>query len=195
MGDPNRLQQVVWNLLSNAVKFTPKGGRVQTRLTQAHAHVEIEVSDTGQGIPLEFLPHVFERFRQADASTTRRHTGLGLGLAIVRHLVELHGGSVIVLSGGEGRGASFTVSLPALEPEESRRARTRSASADPLELGDPASPRPQTCRRAGVGGRRRTRKAGNWSAGCWKNARRRSSPPPRRPKRWRSCAAVAPPCC
>ncbi len=118
MGDPNRLQQIAWNLLSNAVKFTPRGGRVEAQLTQSDGHVQIEVSDTGQGIPLEFLPHVFERFRQADASTTRRHTGLGLGLAIVRHLVELHGGSVIVVSGGEGQGASFTVSLPALAPEE-----------------------------------------------------------------------------
>jgi PAS domain S-box-containing protein len=142
MGDPNRLQQVVWNLLANAVKFTPKGGRVQTRLTQSHAHVEIEVSDTGQGIPLEFLPHVFERFRQADASTTRRHTGLGLGLAIVRHLVELHGGSVIVLSAGEGRGASFTVSLPALEPEESAETHPLLHSA-PLEPGDPDCSRPR----------------------------------------------------
>ncbi|HEX4144569.1 MAG TPA: PAS domain S-box protein [Pirellulales bacterium] len=142
MGDPNRLQQVVWNLLANAVKFTPRGGRVQTRLTQCHAHVEIEVSDTGQGIPLEFLPHVFERFRQADASTTRRHTGLGLGLAIVRHLVELHGGSVIVLSAGEGRGASFTVSLPALEPEEIDEGR-RDPLAAPLESDDPDCVRPR----------------------------------------------------
>ncbi|HEY1784428.1 MAG TPA: PAS domain S-box protein [Pirellulales bacterium] len=141
MGDPNRLQQVVWNLLANAVKFTPKGGRVQTRLTQSQAHVEIEVSDTGQGISLEFLPHVFERFRQADASTTRRHTGLGLGLAIVRHLVELHGGSVIVLSAGEGRGASFTVSLPALEPEEIAETRPLLLSS-PSEPGDPGCSRP-----------------------------------------------------
>jgi len=142
MGDPNRLQQVVWNLLANAVKFTPKGGRVQARLTQSHAHVEIEVSDTGQGIPLEFLPHVFERFRQADASTTRRHTGLGLGLAIVRHLVELHGGSVIVLSAGEGRGSSFTVSLPALEPEETAEIHPLLLSGSP-ERGEPVCPRPR----------------------------------------------------
>ena len=113
IGDPSRLQQIVWNLLSNAVKFTPKGGSVHTRLTRAEGHLAIEVSDTGQGISPQFLPHVFERFRQADASTTRRHTGLGLGLAIVRHLVELHGGSVVVFSPGEGKGASFTVSLPA----------------------------------------------------------------------------------
>src|SRR5690606_22779417 len=93
-GDPNRLQQVVWNLLSNAVKFTPKGGRVQVRLERVNSHVEIIVSDTGSGIKPEFLPHVFERFRQADAGTTRKTGGLGLGLSIVRHIVELHGGSV-----------------------------------------------------------------------------------------------------
>ena len=156
MGDPNRLQQVVWNLLANAVKFTPKGGRVQTRLTQSHSHVEIEISDTGQGIALDFLPHVFERFRQADASTTRRHTGLGLGLAIVRHLVELHGGSVIVLSAGEGRGASFTVSLPALEPGRNRRG---APAPRPCPVGARRSGllTTRTCRRAGVGCRRRTR--------------------------------------
>ncbi len=142
MGDPNRLQQIVWNLLSNAVKFTPKGGRVQTHLNQAHGHIEIEINDTGQGIPLEFLPHVFERFRQADASTTRRHTGLGLGLAIVKHLVELHGGSVIVLSGGEGRGASFTVSLPILEPEETADTHPTQHSTE-SEMSELISSRPQ----------------------------------------------------
>src|SRR5215207_88943 len=112
-GDPARLQQVVWNLLSNAVKFTPGGGTVEARVRRAGSQVEVLVSDTGQGIPPEFLPHVFERFRQADMGTTRRHGGLGLGLAIVRHLVELHGGSVAAESAGEGRGATFTVRLPA----------------------------------------------------------------------------------
>ncbi len=111
-GDPSRLQQVVWNLLANAVKFTPRGGRVQIALGQVNSHVEITVSDTGQGINPEFLPHVFERFRQADASTTRRHSGLGLGLAIVRHLVESHGGTVAVASPGESQGTTFSVTLP-----------------------------------------------------------------------------------
>jgi PAS domain S-box-containing protein len=112
MGDPARLQQVVWNLLTNAVKFTPRGGRVRLSLERVNSRVEIAVSDTGAGIPQEFLPHVFERFRQADQKTNRQHGGLGLGLAIVRHLVELHGGNVRAESAGEGSGATFTVSLP-----------------------------------------------------------------------------------
>jgi signal transduction histidine kinase len=111
-GDASRLQQVVWNLLSNAIKFTPKGGRVQVRLERVNSHVEMTVSDSGQGIDAEFLPQVFERFRQADTSTTRRHGGLGLGLAITRHLVELHGGTITAESRGEGQGATFTVRLP-----------------------------------------------------------------------------------
>jgi signal transduction histidine kinase/ActR/RegA family two-component response regulator len=111
-GDPDRLQQVVWNLLSNAVKFTPKGGRVQVHLQRINSHVEIVVSDTGQGIAPDLLPVIFERFRQADSSSTRAHTGLGLGLALVRHLVELHGGGVEAQSAGEGRGATFVVKLP-----------------------------------------------------------------------------------
>jgi PAS domain S-box-containing protein len=112
MGDPARLQQVVWNLLTNAVKFTPRGGRVQLSLWRVNSRVELAVSDTGAGISPEFLPHVFERFRQADQRTTRQHGGLGLGLAIVRHLVELHGGNVRADSAGEGTGATFTVTLP-----------------------------------------------------------------------------------
>ncbi len=111
-GDPARLQQVVWNLLSNAVKFTPKGGKVELRLERVSSHAEIVVADTGMGIPPDLLPHVFERFRQSDASTTRRHGGLGLGLAIVRHLVELHGGTVRVASPGDGQGSTFFVLLP-----------------------------------------------------------------------------------
>src|SRR5581483_11199343 len=111
-GDPARLQQVVWNLLSNAIKFTPRGGRVQATLERVNSHVEIAVSDTGQGISSEFLPHLFERFQQADTGTTRMHGGLGLGLAIVRHIVELHGGTVVAESPGEGAGATFTVKLP-----------------------------------------------------------------------------------
>jgi PAS domain S-box-containing protein len=111
-GDPVRLQQVVWNLLSNAVKFTRRGGKVQVRMERVNSHVEIAVSDTGAGISPEFLPHVFDRFRQADMGTTRRYGGMGLGLAIVRHLVELHGGSVRAESAGEGQGSTFTVLLP-----------------------------------------------------------------------------------
>jgi PAS domain S-box-containing protein len=113
-GDPDRLQQVIWNLLSNAVKFTHKGGRVQVRLERINSHVELTVSDTGQGIETEFLPFVFDRFRQADMTKRRAHGGLGLGLAIARHLVELHGGAVSAASGGPGRGATFTVTLPLL---------------------------------------------------------------------------------
>ncbi len=113
-GDPDRLQQVVWNLVSNAIKFTPKGGRVQVRLECVNSHVEITVSDTGAGISPEFLPHVFDRFRQANQKTTRTHGGLGLGLAIVHQLVELHGGTVHVESSGEDHGATFTVMLPLL---------------------------------------------------------------------------------
>lgn len=111
-GDPARLQQIVWNLLANAIKFTPKGGRVQIRLERINSHIEIAVSDTGIGIKPEFLPHVFERFRQEDQKTTRQHGGLGLGLAIVRHLVELHGGTVEAESAGEGQGSTFIVKLP-----------------------------------------------------------------------------------
>jgi hypothetical protein len=111
-GDADRLQQIVWNLLTNAVKFTPKGGRIQVKLQRIDSHVEIVVSDSGIGISKEFLPHVFDRFRQADASTTRIHGGLGLGLSIVHQLVDLHGGTVSVQSEGEGTGATFTISLP-----------------------------------------------------------------------------------
>ncbi len=111
-GDPGRLQQAVWNLLSNAVKFTPRGGHVRVGLHRAESRVEISVADTGVGIRPEFLAHVFERFRQADASTTRRYGGLGLGLAIAKHLVELHGGTVQAESAGEGHGATFSIRLP-----------------------------------------------------------------------------------
>ncbi len=118
-GDAVRLQQVVWNLLSNAVKFTPRGGRIEVRLERAGSFAELIVRDDGQGISPDFLPHVFERFRQADSSSTRAHGGLGLGLAIVRHLVELHGGEVLAHSDGPGRGATFRVCLPLL-PEGRR---------------------------------------------------------------------------
>jgi len=111
-GDIGRLQQVIVNLLANAVKFTPDGGHIRVALSRVDRWAEVRVSDTGIGIPPGVLPHVFERFRQADAAATRRHGGLGLGLAIVRHLVELHGGEVRVESAGEGQGATFVVRLP-----------------------------------------------------------------------------------
>ncbi len=111
-GDPDRIQQIIWNLLSNAIKFTPKGGRVEVRLERIHSHIEIAISDTGPGIASEFLLHIFERFRQSDSSSTRRHGGLGLGLSIVRQLVELHGGTVAAESPGEGAGSTFKVILP-----------------------------------------------------------------------------------
>jgi PAS domain S-box-containing protein len=111
-GDPHRLQQVVWNLLSNAIKFTPRDGKVQVVLERVDSHVAIVVADNGTGIKPDILPHIFERFRQGDASTTRSHAGLGLGLSIVKSLVELHGGAVRAHSDGEGRGATFTVELP-----------------------------------------------------------------------------------
>jgi PAS domain S-box-containing protein len=124
-GDPERVQQVLWNLTSNAVKFTERGGRVQVRLERVNSHVELVVSDTGIGIAPEFLPHVFERFRQADAGMTREHGGLGLGLAITRHLVEMHGGTIEVSSGGRGMGSTFTVRLPLMILQMEREADTR----------------------------------------------------------------------
>jgi PAS domain S-box-containing protein len=135
-GDPDRLQQVVWNLLANAVKFTPKKGRVQIRLERVNSHVEIVVSDTGAGIRADFLPYVFERFRQGDAGTTRKTGGLGLGLAIVRHIVEMHGGTVHAASAGEGAGSTFRVRLPLMivHPErlDVRREHPRTERLEPL---------------------------------------------------------------
>ena len=120
--DPNRLQQVLWNLLSNAIKFTPKGGRVQVILERVNSQVEISVADNGIGISPELLPFVFERFRQADATMSRRFGGLGIGLSLVKHLVELHGGSVRVRSPEEGQGTTFSVALPTahVDTEEKR---------------------------------------------------------------------------
>lgn len=117
-GDQERIQQIIWNLLSNALKFTPKDGHVELRLRKVDSNLEISVSDNGEGISPDFVPFVFERFLQADASKTRRHGGLGLGLAIVRHLTELHGGTVEVYSEGVGKGSLFKVSLPLIEREE-----------------------------------------------------------------------------
>ena len=127
LGDSDRLQQVIWNLLSNAIKFTPRGGEVGVRVRGEGPNAVLQVSDSGAGIRADFLPYVFDRFRQADGTLTRTHGGLGLGLSIVRHLVELHGGTVEVGSEGEGRGATFTVRLPlrtgaAAEPAEERPA-------------------------------------------------------------------------
>ena len=112
MGDPTRLQQIIWNLVMNAVKFTPENGRVTVHLQRIDSHVELRVSDTGEGIDPGILPHIFERFRQADSGSTRQHGGLGIGLALVRHLVEMHGGTVSAHSAGLGQGATFTVTLP-----------------------------------------------------------------------------------
>ena len=142
-GDPHRLQQVVWNLLSNAIKFTPKRGRVQVVLRHAESHVEISVSDTGKGIKADFLPHVFERFRQEDASSTRAYGGLGLGLSIVKHLVELHGGYIFAKSDGDGLGSTFTMELPlatvdrvtaSAGPEQDRSQRRSRDECEPVSL-------------------------------------------------------------
>jgi PAS domain S-box-containing protein len=141
-GDPDRLRQITWNLLSNAVKFTPKHGRIQVRLERVNSSVEIVVSDTGIGIAPDFLPHVFERFRQADSRTNRQYAGLGLGLAIVRNLVELHGGTVYATSGGEGQGATFRVRLPLRimhpewGPEEKRAPRRHEMTPSPAQSID-----------------------------------------------------------
>jgi PAS domain S-box-containing protein len=133
-GDPNRLQQILWNLLSNAVKFTPSGGHIQVILERVDSHVEVVVEDTGIGIAPEFLPYVFERFRQADSATTRRHGGLGLGLSIVKTLVELHGGSVRVKSAGENQGTSFIFALPVSTVTDRDVERQRlPVLADPLQ--------------------------------------------------------------
>jgi PAS domain S-box-containing protein len=131
-GDPGRLQQVIWNLLSNAIKFTPRDGAVKVALARRGANLEISVSDTGIGIGPEFITHVFERFRQADASTTRQHGGLGLGLSIVKHLVEQHGGTVRAESRGEGLGARFTIELPLAKAQPAPARAGRIAQLSPM---------------------------------------------------------------
>ncbi len=133
-GDPHRLQQVLWNLLTNAVKFTPKGGRIHVVMERVNSHVEIAVEDTGIGISPEFLPHVFDRFRQANAGTTREYGGLGLGLSIVKNLVELHGGSVRVKSPGENQGSTFIISLPVshVQRDDALHSSHSAAASDPL---------------------------------------------------------------
>jgi PAS domain S-box-containing protein len=143
-GDPARLQQVIWNLINNAIKFTPKGGTIQVALERVNSHMEIVVSDSGEGIKPDFLPLVFDRFRQADASTTRRHGGLGIGLSIVKQLVELHGGTVRAKSGGSGQGSTFIVALPLsvaiVDESEAVRAHPKAAvptsdTCDDIDLG------------------------------------------------------------
>ena len=138
-GDADRLQQVVWNILSNAAKFTPQGGKVEISVNQSSTHVHIQVKDTGPGIEAAFLPYVFERFRQADGSTTRMHGGLGLGLAIVRHLVELHGGTIAVDNREEGCGAVFTIRLPLPSGELRPEALAAAESAAKENQSEPAS--------------------------------------------------------
>lgn len=139
LGDVNRLQQIIWNLVSNAIKFTPHGGRVDVQLVQLDYHVQIRVRDTGEGIAADFLPYVFERFRQADSSSTRSHGGLGLGLAIVRHLVELHGGTVCAESPGIGQGATFIVNLP-LKPALKPNTPEQLSPTEPNEVAENCLP-------------------------------------------------------
>lgn len=134
-GDPDRLQQVIWNLLSNAIKFTPHGGRVEVSLVEQDTYIEFGVSDNGQGISTDFLPHIFEQFRQADSSSSRKQGGLGLGLAIVRNLVELHGGTISATSQGIGKGATFTVRLPFQSESEGNTPDTTSNAESQPESG------------------------------------------------------------
>jgi CheY-like chemotaxis protein len=136
-GDPSRLQQCVWNLLANAIKFTPKGGRVQVTLQRVNSHLEACVADDGEGIKPDLLPYIFERFRQGDASTTRKHGGLGLGLSIVKHLIELHGGQVRAKSPGPGQGSTFCIELPLMVV---RRAEDEEASRTHPRTPSPAAP-------------------------------------------------------
>ncbi|HJQ23020.1 MAG TPA: PAS domain S-box protein [Blastocatellia bacterium] len=139
-GDASRLQQVVWNLLANAVKFTPKGGHIEVRLERVDSHVEIIVTDSGEGISPDLLPFIFDRFRQGDSTSTRLHGGLGLGLAIVRHLVELHGGTVTAESGGTGQGATFRVKMPLLALRAGRYEREPVTPDTPAALPTPEAP-------------------------------------------------------
>ncbi len=134
LADPARLQQIIANLLSNAIKYTTRGGKVQIIARRINSHIEVAVSDTGIGIAAEFLPHIFTRFRQQNSSATRTHGGLGLGLSIVKHLVELHGGTIHAESAGEGQGATLTVHLPVVA--------VRSGSSEKQELAQQAGPLP-----------------------------------------------------
>lgn len=134
IGDSSRLQQVVWNLLVNAIKFTPSGGHIEVKVSRSGRNLKIRVRDTGEGISKEFLPFIFDRFRQADGTTTRQHGGLGLGLSIVRHLIELHGGTIKAESAGEGLGATFTIKLP-LASSPQRAEKRKAAAALPADEG------------------------------------------------------------
>ncbi len=136
-GDPNRLQQVIWNLLSNAIKFTPPEGEVKLEIERTDDFVEIRVKDTGVGIKEEFLPHVFDRFRQADASSIRKFGGLGLGLAIVRHITEMHGGTVYALSAGENKGSTFVVRLPLVIQSEEEHDAMEARQKSQMHEGEP----------------------------------------------------------
>jgi len=142
-GDSDRLQQVIWNLLANAVKFTAAYGRIDVSVERAGSSVEVNVVDTGEGIGAQFLPHVFERFSQADGAPSRRHAGLGLGLAIVRQLVELHGGTVHAASGGAGAGSTFTVRLPILADKAGAERRSATSAGRTTGSLEPPSVRPQ----------------------------------------------------
>ena len=180
-GDPERLQQILWNVLSNAVKFTPRGGRVEVRLERVDSHVEITVSDTGVGIPAEFLPHVFERFRQADAGISRERGGLGLGLAITRHLVELQGGRIFADERRTGKGATFRIELP-LRIVAGRWSRSKNASI--RRRRGPARRSPCRARRACASWRwTTTAMRWRWSGRFSKRPGRRSPPPIRRSRR------------
>ncbi len=152
--DPGRLQQILWNLLTNAIKFTPAGGVIRVAAHQPEFSVRISVSDTGEGIPQAFLPHLFERFSQADGSAKRKHGGLGLGLSIVKNLVEMHGGTVWATSDGEGKGATFVVDIPLrIQRTDETEVRT------PRHVAKGRDASRQTCPaswREGVGSRRRT---------------------------------------
>jgi len=142
-GDAGRLQQIVWNLLSNAIKFTPKGGKVQVLLERVNSHVEVTVSDTGIGITSDFLPHIFGRFTQRDSTPGRSHGGLGLGLAISKQLVELHGGSISAKSAGEGHGSTFIVRLPLAIVESNRVAHAHGRDADFEDAAERPPPMPE----------------------------------------------------
>ena len=181
-GDADRLQQVVWNILSNAAKFTPAGGKIEIAVNQTNGGVQIQVKDSGPGIDPAFLPHVFERFRQADGSTTRTHGGLGLGLAIVRHLVELHGGTIAVENRENQHGAIFTVRLPLpsgdLHPETLANAagslkESRSGSSQSRRTANPDHRRRNRCTRFD---RRGTDTARRESYGCLKRPGRTCRP-------------------
>jgi CheY-like chemotaxis protein/two-component sensor histidine kinase len=138
-GDPNRLQQVFWNLLTNAVKFTHQNGRVAVTLARVNSRLEVEVTDDGEGIDPNFLPHVFDRFRQADASTSRQHGGLGLGLSIVKQLIEMHGGSISAESAGKGLGSTFRITLPVVATSEQSE-QPQVSRQHPVRFAEPTAP-------------------------------------------------------